>query len=782
MQFDRPDSVSDPGQSARDSESEIDIKWILQVIRRRLWLILLLTLITSGIAIAVVKQLEPRYLAETRIFFEGDRLNIVQMEEVLVDRNFGLEDQVQLVLSQSLLEGVVADLKLTERPEFNRFLSAAEDPEDAAIVVDPASNPVQEDGLSVEAAIQWGQIALQWGEKAVKWVRSIIDGNEPKMSAAESVLEPTEIEDRRVVSAIRQLQANLGVGSVSARVLAINYGSSDADLSAEVANAVAERFLLEQLSTKVEATRNATAWLTERTAELEERVRDAEALVAEANAQIARDAGQSIRITQSQTQSLNQALSEQQAKMPALEARYQSALEALEGGGDYGSFNEFRNSAAILALRERRSALRAQQRNLADTVSKNHPARIAIREQLEQADVALREEAQRIIDALGNELKATRAAAEEIAGRMRELESTALGQSRGELRVRQLEREAQASRILYETFLSRLQETAEQQKLQSPDARIITRAEPPAAPESRKRRLIVMGAAAAGIGLGLALAFLLELFNTTFRHPRELEEATGFPVLGALPALGSGRGKTLFGKLHTRRGRNLKEAARDLRTSIMLSQIDRPPQVLMFTSAAPGDGKSSTSLVLAVTSQEMGKPTILVECDLRRPTLASLFRRDPGVPGLISALTGAAELDDAIFEDSKSGLHILAVQPEEQSATRLNPADILSSKRFSDLLSKLRERYELILLDAPPVLAVSDARVVSPLADAMIFVVKWNATRRTAVEEALRLLRRGKAPLLGLCMNSIDERKASRISNRQYGGHFGEYRKSYVGR
>ncbi|MEM7668773.1 MAG: polysaccharide biosynthesis tyrosine autokinase, partial [Pseudomonadota bacterium] len=451
-------------------------------------------------------------------------------------------------------------------------------------------------------------------------------------------------------------------------------------------------------------------------------------------------------------------------------------------GGAYGSFNEFRNSEAILVLRDRRSALRAQQRNLADTVGENHPARVAVREQLKQVEIALREEAHRITDALGNELKATRTAADEVAERMKELESTALDQSRGELRVRQLEREAQASRILYETFLSRLQETAEQQRLQSADARIITRAEPASTPESRKRRLIVMGAAAGGVGLGLLLAFLLELFNTTYRHPRELEEATGFPVLGALPALGSGSGRTLFGKLHTRRGRALKEAARDLRTSIMLSQIDSPPQVLMFTSAAPGDGKSSTSLVLAVTSQEMGKPTILVECDLRRPTLANLFRRGRKMPGLISALTGSAELDEAIFEDSKSGLHILAVQPEEQSATRLNPADILSSQKFAKLLGDLRERYEMILLDAPPVLAVSDARVVSPLADALIFVVKWHATQRTAVEEALRLLRRGKAPLLGLCMNSIDERKASRISNRQYGGHFGEYRKSYIGR
>ncbi|MBY8978066.1 polysaccharide biosynthesis tyrosine autokinase [Rhodobacteraceae bacterium NNCM2] len=774
MQFDGPSSSIDPRQSDLEPESEVDIKWILGVIRRRIWMILSLTILAAAIAIVYVKQLEPRYLAETRIFFEGDRLNIVQMEEVLVDRNFGLEDQVQLVVSQSLLERVVRDLNLTARPEFNPLIEA-EIAEEEALAEEQPNFEI----LSVELPINE---ATEWVESTVAEIRGMIDGEEPDPVDEEAGLTPEEIEQQRVVEAVRILLEGLNVGSVSARVLAITYVSPDPDLSAEIANAIAEHFLLEQLSAKAEATREATKWLTERSAELEERVREAEALVEEANAQIALDAGQSIEITQAQLQSLNVALSEQQAKMPGLEARYQSALEALNGEVDYGSFNEFRNSEAIGNLRDRKSALLEQQRNLNNSVRENHPARIALREQIEQVDKALREEAQRIVDALGNDLKAAKSAAAEIAAQMRALEETSLDQSRGELRVRQLEREAQASRILYETFLSRLQETAEQQKLQSPDARIITRAEPPPAPENRKRRLIVIGASAGGVGLGLALAFMLELFNTTFRHPRELEEATGYPVLGALPALGTGRIKSLIAKLHSRRGWALREAARDLRTSIMLSRIDNPPKVLMFTSSVPGDGKSSTSMVLAEVSQEMGTSTILVECDLRRPTLGTLFPKDPKTPGLISVLTGDAELDDAIIVDTRSGLHVLAVQPEEQSAMRLNPANILTSDRFAKLLEKLRERYEFILLDAPPVLAVSDARVVSPLADAMIFVVKWNVTRRTAVDEALRLLQRGRAPLLGLCMNSIDVRKARRLSDKRYGGYFGEYRNHYAGR
>lgn len=761
MQFERPDTVWEPVPVSSSEQGELDLKWIVGVVRRRLWLIALCAILATALAVLVVMQFRPDYASEARIFFEGERLNVVEMEDVLVNPNIGLEDQVQLVLSQNLLEAVVRELGLLESAEFN--------PE------------VAEFAATTDGEADAGDLAawLAWAEEAAQDLLVVAGlAGEP---IDEAVSDPEAAQSLLLAAAVRSLRESLSVRAISSRVLSIGIVTPDPQLSADIVNAVAERFILDQLSARLEATRSATDWLTARSAELEDRVQEAEASVEEARAELSREAGQSTKITQAQVASLNVALSDQQVLIPGLEARYERAREVLEGGGDYGSFSDFRESPRLGALRERRAELEAQQRSLADSVGENHPARRAVRTQIADVDAAMREEAQRITDALGNDLKAARTAADELAGRMRALESKALGQTRAELRVRQLEREAQASRILYETFLGRLQETAEQQKLQSSDARIISPAEPAIEPESHKKRLIVAGGGIGGLGLGLGLAFLLEIFSTRFRHPEELESATGLPVLGALPTIGRmGRRESILPRLGTRRGRLLTEAVRDMRTSILLSNLDRPPQVVMFTSAVPGDGKSASSLLTALASQEMGMRTVLVECDLRRPGLGRLFRKPADAPGILSVLTGQVPVEAAVFTDEKSGLGLLTMQPRDKMVQRLNPADILASQRFATLLDELRATYDFVVLDAPPLLAVTDARVIAPLADAMVFVVMWGRTPRAAVAAGIKLLERGKAPLIGLCMTAINEKQARRFSNQQYGFYPGEYRKRYM--
>lgn len=710
----------------------------------------------TGVAVYVVMQFSPSYQAETRIFFDGDRLNVVEMEEVLVNPGIGLEDQVQLVVSQSVLAGVVEDLRLMARPEFNAQL--AEEVERGA----------EDNGVTSWATAkidEWRAILADWrgadGDP-------LADTEEPGSSSA------------KMADAVGALRERLSVVAVSPSVLSIAVESPDPQLSAAIANAVAERFIDEQLEAKIEATRSATDWLSERTVELETRVREAEAKVEEARAELTREAGQGSRLTQAQLTSLNEALSAQQTRIPALEARYEGARAALERG-DYESLSDFRDSERLRALRERRAELELQRRSLSDSVSENHPAMRALTSQAAEVDEAMREEAHRITESIGNELEAARSAANELTTSMRALESKSLEQARAELRVRQLEREAEASRILYESFLGRLQEAAEQQKLQSSDARIISRAEPPSSPTGGKKKVIVAGSGAAGGTLGISLAFLLEFLNTRFRDPRELEQATGYPVLGALPSLRRmGRHRNILEVIGTERGRLLNEAIRDLRTSILYTNIDKPPKVVVFTSAAPGDGKSTLSLLTSLASQEMEKRTILVECDLRRPSLMHSFRTNANSQGLISTLTGEIALDEAIFVDEKTGLHLLAIPKRESMSTFRNPADILSSQRFKTLIDELRSRYDFVAVDAPPVLAAPDARVISPLADALVFVVKWKTTPRAAVDESMKQLHRIKAPIIGLCMNAIDERKARRFANQHYGFYAGEYRHRYL--
>jgi len=744
-----------------NEEGEFDLKWFIGVIRRRLWMIIACVTVFCAISVYIALQMQPEYSAEARVFFEGDRINVFDAEERLVNTNLGLEDQVQLVVSQSVLAGVVEDLRLLEHPEFNPEVAAA---------------------LAADDDRHW---LVSYVQAAAVELRDSIEGyRTPGVPAASEAPDQAAPVDRstQLSNVVRAVRGNLSVRPVSPSVLSIATVSSDAQLSAELANGIAERFIQAQLDAKIEATRTATDWLSARTAELETRVREAETKVQEAQAELSREAGQSARITGAQLDSLNAALSEQQARIPGLEARYGRARAVIENGdGNYASFSDFGASVRLNALRERKTALEAQQRALRNSVGGNHPAMQTIEEQLGEIEGTMREEAQRIAESIGNDLAAARAAAVDLAARMRELESKSLEQSRAELRVRQLEREADAARILYASFLSRLQEAAEQQKLQASDARIISRAEPPSSPTGSKKKLIVAGGGAAGGTLGVCLAFLFEILNTRYRHPQELEQTTGYPVLGTLPAVGKLRGRrNVLDVLPTRKGRLLTEAVRDLRTSILYSNVDRPPKVVMFTSAAPGDGKSTSSLLTALASQEMGRRTVIVECDLRRPCLRKLFKIAGKAPGLVAVLTGEATLTSAIHKDEKTGLNLLTVPARESAGTRHNPADILASQRFRTLIEELRGQYEFVVLDAPPVLAVTDARVIAQMADAMVCVVGWNKTPRAAVEETIKQIERVNAPLIGLCMNAINERKAKRFSSQHYGVYANDYRNRYV--
>jgi capsular exopolysaccharide synthesis family protein len=227
-------------------------------------------------------------------------------------------------------------------------------------------------------------------------------------------------------------------------------------------------------------------------------------------------------------------------------------------------------------------------------------------------------------------------------------------------------------------------------------------------------------ALALGLAVGVGIVFLLDKLNNTFRTPLQVETLTGETVLGTIPAIG----RRLHRQDVVRQFRNnpkssLAESIRSLRTSILFSNVDTPPKVVMFTSSVPREAKSTTSMLVAMTSQQMGKSAIIVDCDLRLPSLARLLNADDGKPGLLSVIEGSAELDEAIFLDPETGLHVLMTKPSEPR-TNLNAADILSSRKFDQILAALKKRYDLVILDTPPTLVVADARILSTHADAVV--------------------------------------------------------------
>jgi len=251
------------------------------------------------------------------------------------------------------------------------------------------------------------------------------------------------------------------------------------------------------------------------------------------------EAGQSLEITNQQLEALNGTLAVARNSASSIEAQYQRLVDAMASEMDVGGIPEFQKSGLIQGFRRQESELRTQEINLKTTVPEGHPALVRMQNQLAEIRKNIDDEADRIVSAIRIELESAKAQEESLVQEVRELETMALGQSRNEVELRQLERQAEASRALYENFLSRQQETNAQEDLQDADARVLSPAEPPVRAESQRRRIILMASTLMGLIVGTAIVFLLDRLNNTFRSPMQFEEMTGYNVLATIPAGGN---------------------------------------------------------------------------------------------------------------------------------------------------------------------------------------------------------------------------------------------------
>ena len=660
-----------------------------------------------------------------------------------------------MLRSTSLLGRVVDELALDENPAFN-----------------PALRDEPEEGLLARLNPAAWLDPRAWVPD--EWLRNLglIAPPAPPPDAAEA-------HRRLRLSIIGRLNAGMSLRPVTgARVLEVSYTADDPRLAARIANTIAEQYIADQLQAKLQASQEATNWLRERVDELRQRVQDAEEAVQTTRAELTETYGESSEVLRQQLNALNGQLANVRGLRSELEARYTRVSAQLATAGDLASVAQFRNAGEIRQLRDRLRDLRGREDQLMTSVEEGHPALQQVRDQIADVRGQMRAEAERVADALQGEMEIVRKREESLAAQVGELEAETIEQSRLEGRLRELQREAEGARVVYENFLARFNESMQQAEVQQADARVLSPAEPPLQADAARKKSTVAAAAVGGGLLGVGLVFLLDRLNNTFRGIPELQQQTRLAVLASLPLVKGRRRADVVKRFRERRSGALAEAVRNLRTSIMLSNIHHPPQVVMITSAMPEEGKSTTSILLALTTAATEHSAIIVDCDLRVPSLASLLATDDRGPGLMSLLEGAAALDDAIVVDPETGLHVLTSRPREQRGGA-NAADMLASNRFERILSDLRARYDLVILDTPPALPVTDARIIAKLADAVVFAVRWDDTPRGAVLEGLRQMRSVGAPLVGTAMTMVDEAKVARYDYGGYQYYGARYQKYY---
>ena len=749
-------AVAQPASQVIDENDDvIDLRGLTHTLWRGKWIVVICTLIAAVLGFLAVSQFEPSYRASAKVMFDIQQSNVVNIQEVLVDQQFDaskLEDQVEVLRSTTLIERVITELRLDDNPEFNPTLRVP-DP----TVLDRVSEIVTLPPEVMDLAQNIGLIA-----------------------PAPPAPDPIEAARRIRLSVINNVLNGLSLKPVGrSRVIEISYASGNPRTSAVIVNAIASQYIVDQLEAKLEATRAATSWLSTRVEELRLRVQRAEETVESARLDLSENTGQTLEVTQQQLVALNGSLAGTRADVSRLQSLYDRLTTAVENGRDLGAISEFRASNIIQSHRQQETQLLSQKVALEGSVREGHPALVRLQQQLDEVQRYMSEEALRIVSAAEIDLQAAKAQETALTTEVRRLEQKALAQSGNQVRLRQLDREAEASRVLYENFLGRLQETSEQEDLQEADARVLSPAEQPLYPEGQAKRRTLMLAIIVGGVFGVGIVFLLDRLNNTFRSPNQLEELSGETVLGILPSIGSRvTRREVIEHLREKPGSSLAESVRNLRTSILFSNIDRPPKVVMFTSSVPREGKSTSSMLVALTSRQMGKSAIIVDCDFRLPALARILNAADGKPGLMSLLEDQAEIEDAIFHDPDTGLHVLMSRGSGGHGN-INAADVLSSRKFEELIRTLSEMYDLVILDTPPALVVTDARIVSKLADTVVYVVQWDKTPRDAVFEGLKELRSVNAPLAGVVLTHVNEGRASRYSYDGYSYYKGKYRDYY---
>lgn len=744
--------ISNDPKSYGEDRIVVDLRSVLNSIWRARWMIGALGVLFALLAAAAISRMSPEYKATATVMFGIQRVNIPELQQLLPTAKFDpaeIENEIQVLGSTNLLTRVVQDLGLQDDPRFNPALAdqKAGAPEGTA----PAGGV---GGLVARAKAMLADLGL---------------GGAPETAA------PADPARLQLMSAVEQLQDNLELMPVAnSSVIRIGYSAYSPDVAQAIVNGVADQYIVDQLQVKLETANAATTWLTTRVAELRQQVQTSEEAVAALRSQLSTDAGQGIEITQQQLAALNAALAAAQSEATTAEARYQRLAEALAAGEDLSPesqlIRQYRDEEGVLLTRR-------------NTLSENHPAIPQIDTQIRTVRDRIGDEGRRVAAVAQADLQTARTRVRELEQAVRNLESKALAQSHDEIRIRQLEREAEANRLLYENLLTRLNESSQQEDLQTADARILSSAEAPLEPQSRRALPLIALAGLFGCALGGGIALMRDNFNNTFRSPRQVEAATGLRVLGALPALPArARTRDFVKYLLQNPNSALAEAVRNLRTSILRPNGATPPRLVMVTSSVPGEGKSITSMLIAITSRQMGKSTIVVDCDLRRSAVGRFFdEAEEDRPGILSVLEGGATLQEAVYEDPATGLHALMVQRSERAKSDRNAADILSSRRFAELIRQLGQTYEVVILDTPPALVVTDARIISAMVDSVVYVVRWNATERDAVLEGLKEMNSVQAPIAGAVLSMVDEDKAAKQVIDGYAYRRGQYREYYSG-
>ena len=636
--------------SKQFNEEEIDLSQYWKVVNRRKWSIFGLASLITLLTILIVYSMTPFYKATSTLLIEPQQAKLPSIEDLYglagKDKQYYLT-QLELLKSRKLAEVVIAQLQLDREPEFLP----------------------KEGGFNPVASLK-------------NWL---------------GLNESADAEDHTLDLVVNAFQERLTAALVKGtQMITLSFESESPKLAAAIANALANSYIEDQLSSRIDMTRQASSWMEQR-----------------------------LKVLKQNLEGSEQGLQAYMQRHNLVDVKGVSTLTAQE----------------LDELTSQLVAARSKYSELSKRYGAKHPKMISARSEVQSAE-------------------------KELARGKSKIQNI----GRKEVKLRELQRQVNSNRQLYDTFLSRFKEANQAVDLQASNARISDPAVAPLAPFKPKKSLIVALAFFASLMLGVLLAFLFEALDKTFKGTQDIEDKLGQPILGVLPLIKANRKdrKTHIFAMLDEKETAFAEAMRTIRTGLVLSSLDNPHKVILVTSSIPGEGKTSVSTNLATAMAKMER-VLLIGADLRRPSLSKALGLPSNELGLTNIVAGTSELADCIHHIDEANIDVL---PCGQLPP--NPLELLSSDRFAKILEGLEEQYDRIVIDSPPVQAVSDSLVLSKYAKAVVYVVEADSTHENVVKNGVKRLLQHDAPIAGIILNKFDSEKSAKYGY-EYGGYYDHY-------
>lgn len=695
-------------------DQEIHIRDYLRVLYKRrntviaFFYIVVTIVVTKTLLATAVYQATTRALIEKN---EPQNVSLVNSYYMPWDPAF-YETQVQLIKSVAIGERVVDMLDLSEN--YDSYMSG------------------HTGGFSLTG-----------------FLKGLLPGDEED-GAEKAPLAPAS----QSLALAEMISAGLTVDPVKdSKVVNISYESTNPELAALIVNTVTKAYMEELLEMKMSSSRYAIDWMSEKAKEEATKLEQAERRL-----QAYMEKNKIITL-ENRVTIIPQRLSELSLQLTKAETHRKEAQALYEKisslGDDLDRAETIPQVQQDQALQTLRSEILKAEQNIAELSKKygeKHPAMVTAQRELVVLAQKRKEGIGRVVGSMKNEYEFARANEQNLRQRLAETKNEALSLNEKFIQYEVLKRAVETNRQFYNALMTKTKEHTITEQIQSINVWILEEAQVPKSPiRPRKYRSILLGIIVGLFG-GVGMAFFVEYLDNTVKSPEETEAKTGLPVLGIVPQLRE-KGKSAASAVLDDPRSHLGESFKALRTSVLLSSPEKPPQAILVTSMVSGEGKTSTAINLAVATAMSNRRTLLVDGDLRKPSVHKVFGLK-NVKGLSTYLAGVSD-DDIVQATSVDNLSIIAPGPVPP-----NPSELLGASGMGDLILRLRDEFDIVIFDSSPILTVADSLVLSRSMDTVILVARATKTTFEMISRGVRSLRDINADILGIVINAYDEKRS----------------------